>query len=230
MNCLHCGKSVDREGGLCWACLGKQKKRDSGRYARRVAAGKCPKCCTAHDRSNGKDICESCLQKSKKYYHTRKKRRVGTGICPQCGRELTEGKKRCLVCRQRGLDCHKERRKKRLQNKQCLKCGSSDIVSGTKHCQQCKDYYIKRGRKLKDDVFAAYGGYRCNCCGETEVLFLQIDHVENDGAVHRREIGSGALYLWLKRHKFPEGFQVLCANCNWGKRQNGGICPHFGYT
>jgi hypothetical protein len=55
-----------------------------------------------------------------------------------------------------------------------------------------------------------------------------MDHVENDGAAHRRQIGDGsdALILWLKKNGFPAGFQVLCANCNHGKRVNGGVCPH----
>ncbi len=26
----------------------------------------------------------------------------------------------------------------------------------------------------------------------------------------------------------PEGFQVLCWNCNLGKYYNGGVCPHRG--
>ena len=25
---------------------------------------------------------------------------------------------------------------------------------------------------------------------------------------------------------FPEGFQILCFNCNAGKHRNGGRCPH----
>lgn len=31
---------------------------------------------------------------------------------------------------------------------------------------------------------------------------------------------------WLARHKYPEGFQLLCWNCNCGRAINGGICPH----
>jgi hypothetical protein len=30
----------------------------------------------------------------------------------------------------------------------------------------------------------------------------------------------------LRKNGFPEGFQVLCANCNIGRHINGGICPH----
>lgn len=84
--------------------------------------------------------------------------------------------------------------------------------------------------RVRREVFAAYGGYKCACCGETEPLFLSIDHVNNDGAKMRREklySGSGTgFYLWLFKNGFPKGFQVLCMNCQIGKHRNGGVCPH----
>lgn len=82
---------------------------------------------------------------------------------------------------------------------------------------------------VRDEVYNAYGGYICKCCGETERLFLSIDHINNDGAEHRRreKLQTGEqLYRWLKRNGYPDGFQVLCMNCQWGKRNNGGVCPH----
>lgn len=83
--------------------------------------------------------------------------------------------------------------------------------------------------RLQHEVVMAYGGYRCACCGESEPLFLTIDHVNNDGAEHRKIVGSlggTRLYKWLRDRKFPIGFQVLCMNCNQGRYRNGGICPH----
>jgi hypothetical protein len=87
-------------------------------------------------------------------------------------------------------------------------------------------------QRIKDAVFGAYGGYVCACCGETERSFLTIDHVWNDGADWRRgTLGSRLAtgwhtYQWLFKNGFPGGFQVLCMNCNFGKRMNGGKCPH----
>jgi hypothetical protein len=79
-------------------------------------------------------------------------------------------------------------------------------------------------------VFEAYGGYKCNCCGETEPLFLSIDHIDNNGAEERKSgqyAGSGySFYRWLRKSGFPPGYQVLCMNCNTGKHKNGGVCPH----
>jgi hypothetical protein len=82
----------------------------------------------------------------------------------------------------------------------------------------------------RNAVFAAYGGYICACCGETEPKFLSIDHINNDGGEERRSglySSSGtAFYLWLRKNAFPPGYQVLCMNCQVGKHRNGGVCPH----
>lgn len=80
----------------------------------------------------------------------------------------------------------------------------------------------------KDRVFEHYGE-SCGCCGESTRVFLAIDHIENNGAQHRREVNvSGdSVYRWLVRNDFPEGFQTLCHNCNWAKYALGS-CPHQG--
>lgn len=82
-------------------------------------------------------------------------------------------------------------------------------------------YYLRRKQKVID----AYGG-RCACCGETELVFLTIDHINGDGGAHRKELGAKTVHLsWYITHGFPAGFQVLCANCHLGKTILG-ACPH----
>lgn len=101
------------------------------------------------------------------------------------------------------------------------------------HPQRHKDNVTRNNQQVKDACFEAYGGYVCACCGETEKGFLSLDHANNDGALHRREVigilpkkGCGKkTYRWLHSHSFPPGIQVLCMNCNWGKRLTG-VCPH----
>lgn len=72
-------------------------------------------------------------------------------------------------------------------------------------------------------VLEHYGG-KCACCGEDEWKFLTIDHINNDGAAHRRVVKT---YItgWLIKNNFPPGFQILCHNCNFTKEAYGG-CPH----
>ena len=81
-------------------------------------------------------------------------------------------------------------------------------------------------RALKAEVVAAYGG-RCECCGESHLEFMTIDHVNGDGAEHRRTCGKGRrIYEDLKRRGFPkDGYCLLCLNCNVTLGFYG-YCPH----
>ena len=78
-------------------------------------------------------------------------------------------------------------------------------------------------RETKIEVLSHYsnGSPRCAKCGEARLAALSIDHINDDGAEHRRQIKSFS-YWWLKREGYPEGFQVLCMNCQWIKREENG--------
>lgn len=84
-------------------------------------------------------------------------------------------------------------------------------------------------QQLRAEFIQAYGG-ACQCCGETEPVFLTLDHVNNDGAQHRRTTRrSGYMMIALLRELgWPkEGYQLLCFNCNAAKQwAPGGVCPH----
>lgn len=86
--------------------------------------------------------------------------------------------------------------------------------------------------RFKEAAFAGYGGTICACCGETEPMFLSIDHVDNNQNEYAKLTMGGhphnglRLWKWLHDNAYPPGFQVLCHNCNQGKRINGGVCPH----
>jgi hypothetical protein len=85
-------------------------------------------------------------------------------------------------------------------------------------------------QRLKMDVLTHYAGPRprCKCCGEDQILFLTLDHINGGGNAHRRSIfgkKSGNMYYWIRKNNYPVGFQVLCWNCNCGKRQLA-QCPH----
>lgn len=160
--------------------------------------------------------------------HREKKRRLG--ICATCTKPAASGFTHC----QQHREDHNERQKFRTERARneglCLACGCRPQLPGYKHCRVCKDRSKEYWDNLRCEVRAAYGGC-CQCCGETGILFLTVDHVLNNGAAHRRYLkmsGAGhTFYLWLKKQGFPqEDFQLLCMQCNWGKKMNGGICPH----
>lgn len=74
-------------------------------------------------------------------------------------------------------------------------------------------------------VLLAYGG-KCECCGEAEPKFLQLDHINGGGVADRRS-GITCFTLDAIRLGFPKDkYRLLCANCNVGRHINGGICPH----
>lgn len=69
-----------------------------------------------------------------------------------------------------------------------------------------------------------YGG-KCACCGESRYEFLSIDHIKGGGEKHRREVAGMKISRWLVKNNFPEGFRVLCHNCNQSLGHYG-YCPH----
>ena len=90
------------------------------------------------------------------------------------------------------------------------------------------DYEARKIERRRGLVFNYYGGLfpHCECCGESHWEFLTIDHINGDGAEHRKQI-KGNLYLWLIQNNFPDGFRILCMNCNWSIGMRG-YCPHRG--
>jgi len=74
-----------------------------------------------------------------------------------------------------------------------------------------------RNHRNKLSTISHYGG-QCAICGETNPSFLCIDHINNDGAEHRKlGIKGSKFYRWVIKNDFPTGFQVLCWNHNWLK-------------
>lgn len=122
-------------------------------------------------------------------------------------------------------------RSRELSRRSAARCRDKRLAYFKEYYQRNRERELEQARQrqraLKDAAYASYGGYRCACCGESHAEFLCIDHVNNDGYAHRKSIGRGSnIYLWLKKNGFPAGFQVLCMNCNFGKKHNGGVCPH----
>jgi hypothetical protein len=114
-----------------------------------------------------------------------------------------------------------------------------EVYEGSEKQAYMDAYYLRNREKMiaeakqyrrliKQCVMDHYGKI-CKCCGEDNIAFLNIDHIDGNGNTHRKEIGKSSgigFYTWLKKNNFPEGFQTLCFNCNIARYKNGGICPH----
>ena len=81
-------------------------------------------------------------------------------------------------------------------------------------------------RELRRGVVAGYGG-KCECCGETMIEFLCIDHRHGDGRADREQgLAGRAMCLHLIRNGFPrDRYRLLCHNCNMARGLYG-YCPH----
>lgn len=92
-----------------------------------------------------------------------------------------------------------------------------------------KEQNARYRMKLKIDVLTHYsnGNLFCYCCGVTNIEFLTLDHMDNDGKADRELTGGGhAAYRWLKSNGYPgRNFRIACLNCN-AARYFYGQCPH----
>jgi len=193
-------------------------------HSKRKKLGLCAMCGVAPRPAN-RTACPVCEAKRNAYQEiVREKRRV-QGICVVCGqRPPEEGKTACTVC----LEIRRNRSMVIARTEGvCSRCAQPND-NGKKLCTTCLEYKNKDNAGNKQAVIDAYGG-RCACCGEDNPVFLSVDHINNDGNLHRKKGGGmgSSLYKWLIKRNFPkDNFQLLCHNCNRGKHLNGGICPH----
>lgn len=82
----------------------------------------------------------------------------------------------------------------------------------------------KHRAKLKNDVvnFYSLGRMCCQNCQQDDIEVLTVDHINNDGNVHRKSIkstGGSPFYQWIRNNNFPDGFQILCFNCQMRKQR-----------
>lgn len=154
--------------------------------------------------------CKDCQRKATKKLASEREQ---NGLCKRCGVKLNNTKwKNCDACRKKNTE--RSRKYRKLHPK-----------------KYDRETYKERKRRDKLIVFKHYGGDppKCACCGESHIEFLTIDHINNDGAKHRRKLnmtGGIKFYRWLKRNNYPEGYRVLCWNCNCSIGVYG-YCPHI---
>jgi len=134
----------------------------------------------------------------------------------------------------------KNRERRRIYNKKYREENKDKIR------QKQKEYYEKNriklikasnerskiwSQKIKYEVLSHYSHLStpvCRQCGMSDIRTLSIDHIKGGGGDHRRELfgknrkGGRHFYRWLQDNNYPEGYQVLCMNCQWIKRYENG--------
>jgi hypothetical protein len=94
-----------------------------------------------------------------------------------------------------------------------------------KRKEKKKQWNREHYRKERNEVIKLLGG-KCVCCGENQLEFLAIDHINNDGNAERKMMDLKTMVSRIYRGILPlKRYQILCANCNHAKAYYGG-CPH----
>jgi len=227
--CGYCGRPT--QGKACDTCLDARKLEKAARYRRRRESNLCVDCAVpTHDVR-----CESCAARLRIALSRYK---LKEGLCTYgiCASTVVPGKAYCQKHAVESIIRAKNRRTSRVAAGLCP-CGRPrDVADEYLECSFCRKSARRSHRKSATEskriVFSKYsnGTMVCACCGDGHQLFLTIDHINGGGSRHRREIsrGHGSLpfYRWLIRNGLPDGYQILCYNCNYGKWANGGVCPH----
>lgn len=170
--------------------------------------------------------CKRCASKQKEYLatHPRSAKAIASkvaarkltrqsqrdaGLCNSCPAKACPGKRACPKCAAR------QRQK------------IAEMRADPEYMARTRRWNNAARRRLRREVFDAYGGPVCLCCGEEHFEFLTIDHIEKpseESKVFGYRSGTG-FYQWLRNQGFPEGYRVLCLNCNFAIGHYG-YCPH----
>ena len=161
--------------------------------------------------------------------------------CKKCGVELTDenqypsSKRNWLYCCKKcQAKINKENYLKNYehsleQKQEYYKNNKKLFIEYNKtHKEQIRKGYLRRNKGYKLKVIEHYSNGTMACAnpfGEhkepyTTIEVLSIDHINGGGTQERiiKGYGRSGSYYWLIKAGFPEGFQVLCMNCQFIKR------------
>lgn len=136
---------------------------------------------------------------------------------PWCKNPISEG--HCNSC---ALRRGRERQKKIVfswYGGKCVCCGSTETSFLT--LDHVKDDPIKRVKYTSYRIFGGTSG-KGPVCAQGNLGGMKMSEYKLNATGHH-------LYRYLfslGESAIPDSLQLLCFNCQWGKRLNGGFCPH----
>jgi predicted nucleic acid-binding Zn ribbon protein len=207
--CHKCGGPLDTSGYRCSKCREYEKLRMRQVRAERKKLGLCV--CGNPLADDGRKMCPDC------HLHYREKGlrafRITHHLCTRCGNPIDTDGTTCSKCREESRNYQRDHAEHYRQ--------WHDLHRG-----HAKVHDKERYRALKIQVLAHYGE-KCSCCGEDQIEFLCLDHINGGGTQHRRELNAygNSFYRKLVKEGYPPGYQVLCHNCNQSLGLYG-YCPH----
>jgi len=88
--------------------------------------------------------------------------------------------------------------------------------------KRCQWLARRREQELRMKVFNLLGGYKCVQCGFDDFRALQLDHINGSGSKDRNNFSHVRVFYkyYIDNPELAKRtLQVLCANCNWIKRE-----------
>lgn len=172
--------------------------------------------------------CKRSLPRTEEFFYKNRSRPDGLAYaCRECNKKHTRAW--YVRNRQRACRAASERAKRNPERTKTVKQAFWKR-DRERLLREHADWYARRGRpqrqKKRLRVLIAYSGDppHCVCCGEKELAFLALDHINGGGHEHRKGIGR-SIYDWAIDNDFPPGLRVLCHNCNMARAYYGS-CPH----
>ncbi len=106
------------------------------------------------------------------------------------------------------------------RNREASRIKNKEYRERTGYREHQREYLLEK----KSVALAHYGNGQVVCahCGYSDIRALSIDHINgrNPQELTKRKLNGVGMYLWLIRSGFPKGYQTLCMNCQFIKREN----------
>jgi len=162
-------------------------------------------------------ICKRC-------WNRQREKVMLPGQCVNCGVAYTHHgwtkTEKGTICNK----CQKQLYGKITRGGLCKICKIAKSTTWRNHkehgriCGKC--HHAIEVKEIKKETFSHYsdGKMKCASCGyDKNINALELDHIEGKGNDSRKKFnktGGWSYYEKLKTLGYPEGYQVLCSNCN----------------
>lgn len=219
--CPLCPNKIVDGKSACSNCLEKSRIRTIKLRKRKVSSGICGRC--NRPSINGTTHCQEHID----YLRDFRVKKINSGVCAYCRtEERIPNKTYCKSCKDKRIEEREIKKEKGI----CTGMGCNNLAAiNHTQCKVCSEKYLALRKALKEKVMIHYG-HKCNCgcgCQVANINHLTIDHINNDGHIHRKQLGTKvrggqAFYRWIVKNNFPKDLQILCWNCNCAKEFYGG--------
>jgi len=124
---------------------------------------------------------------------------------------------------------HKDKCRRRGYHYTCKPCTAEwtrQYRKSAKVKHRLRKAMNKYHTRLRQEALQILGGKCVRCNFSEDFRALQIDHINGGGNAERSAIGQRAIHRKIITGE-SEGYQLLCANCNWIKRYEEHEAPWF---